>query len=74
MTMLMLKVDDMEAAAGGEPAAPRVQALSYAFRGPGDAHLVGQPCDVLDERRSECLVVFACGCRSEVTRPTLVPR
>jgi hypothetical protein len=68
---------EWEAAAGGGAAAPRVTVPAYAYHGYGDPHLIGQPCSLLGPGSSEaatCLVVFACGCRSRVSKSALKQR
>lgn len=72
------KVDyvvDWEIPTGGElESRPRTCLPPYVFDGPGDAHLIGQPCGLLqsdDTDRDFPLVVLACGCRARVPRSTL---
>ena len=66
---------DWESPAGGElESRPRTCLPPYVFDGPGDAHLIGQPCGLVqsDDTDSDfLLVVLACGCRARVPRSTL---
>jgi hypothetical protein len=64
---------DWESPAGGEPVRPRLCLPRYVFQGGGDAHCIGQPCEVLDDGpdRNLSVAVLACGCREHVQRSAL---
>jgi hypothetical protein len=65
---------DLESPAGR--GASRRRALgryTHTYRGGGDPHLIGQPCDVVEVVRGGCMceVVFACGCGATVPSASL---
>jgi hypothetical protein len=61
-------VDDIDALLRDLTARPRVGLSPYVFTGPGDEHLVGQRCHVLQHDVTTAVVVFSCGCRADVSR------
>jgi len=62
---------DWESPAGGAIVHPHVSRYGYVYRGADSRHWLAQPCDILSSEVAadgRVDVVFACGCRTRVSR------